>query len=69
MNAALQAYVAVIEGSLLQAKTLESMLLDALARTGGNMQKAAAFLEISQSTLYRKKAEMELQDGDDRELA
>lgn len=42
---------------------------DALALTGGNMQKAAAFLEISQSTLYRKKAEMELQDGDDRELA
>jgi two-component system, repressor protein LuxO len=42
---------------------------EALALTGGNMQKAAAFLEISQSTLYRKKAEMELQDGDDRELA
>lgn len=42
---------------------------NALALTGGNMQKAAAFLEISQSTLYRKKAEMELQDADKRQLA
>lgn len=42
---------------------------DALEQCGGNMQKAAAFLEISQSTLYRKKAEMELQDGGSRELA
>lgn len=47
----------------------QQAIRDALIVCEGNMQKAAAFLEISISTLYRKKAEMDLQDNKGRERA
>jgi two-component system repressor protein LuxO len=47
----------------------QQAIREAIALCEGNLQKAAAFLEISLSTLYRKKAEIDLQDNVGREMA